>query len=172
MNELIPESQSSSPPPENPFLELNAFSQVVGSPVFSSAQQTILPPPTSQPSSFASSEPVSPTVSIGDSSLPTGAFTVTMGPSGVQWPLTVTPQGYYPMVIEPSGYEPSAAITVSETSSMVGMGSAPSPGLGGTVTVIITPTFTPSPVTVVLVSMETETVTATVSGTLSVFTTT
>lgn len=95
-----------------------------------------------------------------------------MGPSGIQWPLTVTfPEGSTAVIVSPSGHNPTATVTVSDTPSMMVMETAAQPG-GGTVTVVVTPTLTPIPVTVVFVSLETETVTTTVSGMSTVFTTT
>lgn len=124
------------------------------------------------PPASASASPATSQTAATVSPSTLGAVTVTLGPQGVQWPLTIAPpQETVPMVVEPSDYYPAGTFTV--TASLDNPGSSALPGADdGTVTVVITPSATPTPVTVVFVSMATETVTTTVAGEASVFTTT
>lgn len=156
-NAVLAEPQASSPPPANPFLDVNVINQVTESAALFATQQAS--PTTSSDNSTNSPTPQ--------------AMTVTIGTAGAQWPMTIVPSnGYEPVVLEPSGYDPTAAVTVT---GIIAASGSPTNGDGNPndmVTVVVTPSFAPTPVTVVLVSMNTEVVTTTVSGGVSVFTTT
>ncbi|KIP12585.1 hypothetical protein PHLGIDRAFT_27363 [Phlebiopsis gigantea 11061_1 CR5-6] len=149
-NALFAQPQASSPFPENPFLEDITTASSPASPQTQAATVT------------ASS---SPSFSSQDRN---GALTVTVGPSGLQWPLTIaSPQETVPIIVGPSDYNPLGTVTVTASIVSTDAGQVSS----GMVTVVVTPTSTPTPVTVVLVSMDTETLTTTVSGQAAIFTT-
>ena len=97
---------------------------------------------------------------------PTGdsaAITVTIGSSGVQWPLTITPpQASETVVIQPAPSLPGVVTLISiaapEATSTDDTGGPD--GEDGTVTVMIAPTASATPVTVVFISLETLTATS------------
>lgn len=177
-NTLFAQPQASSPFPENPFLEASTLTLSTGSETSAPAHSPVAPLTLvnsqdittasslatlqTQAASVTASSPPSPSQAQG------GALTVTVGPSGLQWPLTIaSPQETVPIVVGPSDYNLPGTVTV--TASVISMDAGQLSS--GMVTVVVTPTFTPTPVTVVLVSMDTETLTTTVSGQPTVFTT-
>lgn len=181
-NPLQAQPQSASPPPQNPFLDTSLSGQPVVFPQVSQAPASGPVPPLTLlgpsgmktvPSGQSSAGP-----SVDSASgAPTEALTVTLGPSGMQWPLTIIPPGMtVPIVVEPSGYAVPETIVVSgsaivtETNMVTKTISDDSVG-DGTVVVVVTPTFTPTPVTIVILTVDTVTATSTGPGITTTYTT-
>ena len=93
-----------------------------------------------------------------------GTITVTVGPSGIPWPLTVVPSGMSAtMYVQPTAPESPkpGMITITRMTTLT-----PS-AVGGTSTIsgqAVTVTVTPSPVTILVVSIETVISTTTAPG--------
>lgn len=175
LNPLQTQSQSSSPPRSNPFLDVGPPEKPV---LFSQAVSSSAGPVS--PLSLLGASSSIGQYSAGPTSTPAAdpfALTYTLGPGGVQWPLTITPPGMtVPIVVEPSGYSMPGTIMVSASvagiQTDVGPQAVSQGSVGsGTVVVVVTPTVTPTPVTVVFVTVNTVTATTTGLSMTSVYTT-
>ncbi|KAJ3554704.1 hypothetical protein NM688_g2973 [Phlebia brevispora] len=160
--EVQPQSFSG---PSTPLLASLSAQTVPATSTVESATLTQSPTlPASLTSVIPSTPTLSPSLTVSTATY-TDIFTITVGPSGVQWPLTVTPTfGGETIVVESLSVvnvvPPAPTITVDGN------------GDQGAVTVTISPPSTPSPITIVFVSVATVIGTTAMSGGLSsVFTT-
>ncbi|KAI0348651.1 hypothetical protein BDW22DRAFT_1320001 [Trametopsis cervina] len=161
VSDLETQPQQDFPPPANPFqTPPPQASSIFGGPV---PPLTLLPQisQSGMTKVYSSPPPLSTPSGILD-----GTITYTVGPAGVQWPLTLTEPGVGTVFIGPS---PSGSTISDDATKTIG---GQDPDDTSTVVIVVSPTDMPTPVAVVLASIQTLTVTETDAGQASTVTTT
>lgn len=174
VNTLVAQPQPFSAPAQSVWLDADTVFSVSEDPSqptsvsFASAASpwTLIPVPSGMsyvPSSLIPTPtPPAPTAGMD-------TITITVGPLGIQWPITIGPP-FSPetVVIQPAFSAPPGMVTVVS----IAPSSAPtvtkdSSGDQGTITVMVSPTMKPTTVTIVLASPTTSTVLTTMPGGLT-----